>query len=136
VTVSFYVPGPPRGKGRPRSSRASGRVYTPAETASYENLIKVTAMLAMAGQAPIEGPVTLTMIACLPIPASMSKKKRLAMAHDELKPAKRPDLDNILKALLDGINGVVFHDDVQVIRIVAEKQYDALPGLQVMVWPV
>ncbi len=39
----------------------------------------------------------------------------------------RPDADNVLKALLDGLNGIAFNDDAQVVLATVIKR-DRLPG--------
>jgi Holliday junction resolvase RusA-like endonuclease len=46
---------------------------------------------------------------------------------------KRPDLDKLIRAVLDGITDVLIPDDAQVIAIDAWKEYGAPPGLQITV---
>lgn len=136
ASLSFTVPGEPRGKGRPRFVRATGRAYTDAQTASYENRIMLAACAAKGAQGllePFDGPVVVVCTAYLQTPASASRKRREAMLMDRLSPTKRPDLENISKALLDGMNGVVYRDDAQVIRLVIDKRWGLEPGLEVSV---
>lgn len=126
----FFVPGNPRGKGRPRSMRA-GHHYTPAETASYENLVKVTALEALNGRGPMEGCLHLHVSIRLPLAASWSKKKRdalfLAFA------SRKPDLDNVVKTIMDGLNGIAWRDDVQVVMLTASKRYGVTPGAEILI---
>ncbi len=50
------------------------------------------------------------------------------------RPARRGDLDNLLKATLDALKGVAFVDDAQVQRIAAVRREDkALPRVEVTV---
>ncbi|MDE1999351.1 MAG: RusA family crossover junction endodeoxyribonuclease [Burkholderiales bacterium] len=134
TTLSFTVPGEPVAKGRARAFVRNGFVahYTPEKTARYENLVKLAARQVMGVQLPIEGPVALTVRAFLAIPSSWSLKKQRAAAAWELTPTKRPDLDNIVKAVKDGANGVVWKDDSQVIDVIASKRYGA-PRVEVLV---
>jgi Holliday junction resolvase RusA-like endonuclease len=48
-----------------------------------------------------------------------------------LVPDKKPDIDNILKAIFDSLNGYAFADDVQIVQVYAEKQYADEPFLEV-----
>lgn len=125
--ISFKVPGEPRGKGRPRATRMGNniRLYTDAKTSAYENLVALACQQAMqaAGQPPLTGALALSVIAYVGIPKSTSKAKREQAAEGYLRPTKKPDLDNIIKAVLDGLNGVAFVDDVQVVNISAKKLY-------------
>lgn len=123
--VAFTIPGEPVAKGRARSFIRAGHVahYTPDKTARYENLVKLAAQQAMADVPPLEGPVTLVVRAFLGIPQSWSLKKQQAAAIGEVTPTKRPDLDNIVKAIKDGANGVTWKDDSQVIDVIASKRY-------------
>jgi Holliday junction resolvase RusA-like endonuclease len=99
----------PIAKARPRHTR-SGRVYTPASTATYERAIA----LLLAHHRPIEGAVSLDVVFVCKRP------KTTRTAGRQLKTTK-PDVDNLLKSLLDGLNGCLFHDDAQVVEVRAVK---------------
>lgn len=134
--ISFVVPGTPVGKGRPKVSTRGGRfarMYTPEKTASYEGLIALAAQQAMAGRPPITGPADVTIKMVLPIPASWSKKKQAAALAGQVFPTKKPDADNVVKALFDGMNGVVWQDDVQACDLRVVKRYGETPGVAVTV---
>lgn len=137
--VKFTVPGAPVGKGRPRVATRGGRfaqMYTPEKTASYENLVALAAQTAMAGRGLIEGPVDVDLVILLPIPVSWSKKKKQAALQGLVYPTKKPDIDNVEKAIFDAINGVVWHDDVQVCDVSKRKRYAEVPGVHVVVTPI
>jgi len=123
--IKFTIPGEPVAKGRARSTVRMGRVahYTPEKTARYENLVRLAAHQAMSGRAPSDGPIQLIVHAFLTIPGSWSAKKQQEAAMGRLPPTKRPDLDNIVKAIKDGLNGVAWKDDSQVIHLHAHKLY-------------
>ena len=127
----FFVPGEPVAKGRPRASTIGGkaRLYTPAKTQNYENLVRLACTNIVA--APLFGPCAVSVEAVLPIPQSWSEKRTRAALDGAEKPTKRPDLDNYLKAILDGMNGVAFADDCQVVEISARKRYGSRPGVWV-----
>ena len=55
------------------------------------------------------------------------------MLAGTVKPTKRPDLDNFLKAVVDGCNGILFRDDAQVTKIIVEKIYASEQGVDVCV---
>ncbi|HBO1369383.1 TPA: RusA family crossover junction endodeoxyribonuclease [Pseudomonas aeruginosa] len=136
--VMFTVPGEPQGKGRPRIGRvgAQARMFTPAKTANYEGLIAHSGQQAMVGRALFEGPVLVELDIALSIPQSMSKKQKAMALAGQLHPTKKPDLDNVQKAIYDGLNGVVWKDDVQVVKAVVGKRYGETPGVRVKVVPL
>ena len=80
----------------------------------YEARVALFAQQAMAGRPVIAGPVALSVTALFPIPASWPKKRQAAARAGTEQHTKRPDLDNILKAIKDGLNGVAWKDDSQV----------------------
>lgn len=123
--ITFTIPGEPVAKGRARSFVRNGHVahYTPDKTARYENLVKLAAQQAMAEAAPIEGAVGLIVRAYFSIPKSWSLKKQRSAALGEIMHTKRPDLDNVVKAIKDGANGVAWKDDSQVVDVRASKRY-------------
>ncbi|CAM4031502.1 RusA family crossover junction endodeoxyribonuclease [Ectopseudomonas alcaliphila] len=136
--VSFVVPGEPVGKGRPRVGKVGNhaRLFTPKKTANYESLIAVVAQQAMAERELIAGPVLMELRIVLPVAASWSKKKAAAALAGEVMPTKKPDADNVLKAICDGINGIVFRDDVQVVNVSMSKRFGDTPGVSVRVVPL
>lgn len=135
TNIAFDVPGEPQGKGRARVGKIGGhaRMFTPAKTVAYEGLIAMAAQQAMKGAQQMAGPCAVEVEAIFAIPASASKAKRAAMLQGYIRPTKNPDGDNILKAVCDGINGVVWADDVQAVDARVVKRYGATPGVHVMV---
>lgn len=136
--IVFQLPGAPQGKGRPRAARRGNFVtlYTPAETRSYEGMIRLAAERAMAGRLPIEGPVIIMMAAVFDIPKGFSKKRRAAALEGAEFPAKKPDLDNIVKIWTDAMNGVIFKDDCQIVSTRCSKVYGPAPRVAVTVTPL
>lgn len=138
TTVTFTVPGVPQGKGRPRVGSIAGkaRMFTPAKTVAYEGLIAHAAAAALAGRPLLEGAVDMVLAIECPVPSSWSgKKQRMALAG-ELFPITKPDADNVVKAICDGCNGVLWKDDVQVVDLRLRKRYSATPRVRVLVRPV
>jgi Holliday junction resolvase RusA-like endonuclease len=133
--VAFTVPGEPQGKGRARVGTIGGhaRMFTPAKTVAYEGLIAHAAALAMRGTPPLECACRLEVDIVCSVPASWSNRKRAQALAGEIRPAKKPDSDNVLKAVADGMNGVVWKDDVQAVEGGWRKVYGATPGLHVRV---
>lgn len=118
--VYFFVPGKVQGKARPRFSSRSGTVYTPSKTKSYERQIK-EAYEIQEGLCR-EGRVVVVIEAVFPIPKSWTRAKKAAAAAGKLAPGK-PDIDNILKVVLDGLNDVAYEDDKQVVLTHCKKVY-------------
>ena len=83
----------------------------------------------MASRPPLQGPVRLELVVELPIPASWSRKRRLAAIAGWILPTTRPDLDNYVKSALDAINTIVIADDCQIVELHARKRYGEQPKL-------
>lgn len=113
------IPGTPVAKGRPRSAIRHGEIhhYTPAKTVAHERSVGWYAQQHFT--APITGPITLRIFATFVPPASWSRKK--VAAHLHRPHMSLPDLDNIAKAICDGLNGVAFKDDRQVYELQCRK---------------
>jgi Holliday junction resolvase RusA-like endonuclease len=135
TNLAFTVPGEPQGKGRAKIVKIGGfsRMATPAKTVAYEGLIALAAKEAMRGGALFDGPCALDIIAFCSVPASWSGKKRAEALTGRVLPTKKPDADNITKAVCDGLNGVVWADDVQAVYQRIRKVYGPVPGLRVTV---
>lgn len=135
--IDFIVYGQPQGKGRPRVGRFGGgvRMYTPAKTVSYEGLVAHCGAAAMSGRPLVEGALELRLLIDVQIPSSWSKKKQAKALAGEILPTTKPDIDNVIKAIGDGLNGVVWKDDVQVTDVITRKRYAEKPQVRVMVRP-
>ena len=137
-SISFQVPGKPQGKARARTYyNANARKHvstTPDNTVLYENFIKER-FLQVAGGFYLEAgkPVTLRIVARFLPPKSKSKKVQQQMVDGEILPLKKPDMDNIIKVVADALNGVAYHDDTQIVMVIAKKAYSALEGLDITV---
>lgn len=120
MTVSFTIPGEPVAKGRPRMTR-SGHAYTPSKTRLYEEHVRVAWKQKREAKDCYNYSLRVFIAAYFSIPKSVSKKKRLAM--DGTPHTKRPDADNVAKAVLDALNGVAFADDSAIHDLQIVKRY-------------
>lgn len=136
MSVTFKIPGAVKGKQRPRVTMQGGfaRAYTPKETANYENLVKVLYMQAAKGKAWMDKePLKMIIVALHEIPKSTSKKQAALMRADVIRPTKKPDADNIAKIICDGLNGVAYHDDTQIVELNVFKHYSDTPCVMVTI---
>ena len=133
--VNFGIETNPIPKGRPRFRRTKTFIttYTPKKTLNFEELVRKHASEAMGPTQILETPVWVALYFKLPIPQSYSKKRSEACLKGLEKPIKRPDLDNLIKSVLDGMNGVVFKDDSQITVLHCTKVYSNVPGVNILV---
>ena len=133
-TVCFTIPGKPVAKGRPRAAVVKGmaRIYTPKKTADYEAAARWAASVGMRGHDLFTGPVTVRFRFYFPIAKSWPKHRREEASAGRLPHTGKPDVDNCAK-VLDAMNGIVFADDSQVVRVEAEKLYGDEPRTEVEV---
>lgn len=132
--IKFTVPGSPVPKGRARAFVRNGKIahYTPEETARYEDIVRAEANKMM-WACVADGPVSVKIKLFIKIPASFNKKKKDEARNGEIRPTSRPDIDNYIKAICDAMNGIVYNDDSQVVKMTAEKYYSELPRAEVEV---
>jgi len=119
-------------KGRPRMTK-TGRVYTPKKTKSWEQSVAIVARSAYSGK-PLEKPLHVT------IDFVLARPKRLMRKKDDpglIWCEKKPDIDNLIKGVLDGINNSgLWRDDALVVKLSSSKQYsekDGLPRVEVVI---
>lgn len=137
MEVCFTVPGEPKGKARPRFRMARGyvRAYTPPETVAYEEKVRKAFREAYSGPESA-GPMGVSITAEYSIPKRAGTARRRAMESGELRPGKKPDADNVAKAVLDALNGEAWKDDRQVAELQVSKFYGDAPAVTVHVWEV
>lgn len=135
TNLAFVVPGEPQGKGRARVGKVGGhaRMFTPAKTVAYEGLVALAAQSAIGAAVPFSGPLAVEIEAVHTVPASWSKKRRNDALCGDVHPTTKPDIDNIVKAIADGGNGVAWVDDKQIVRLATMKRYGETPGVWVRV---
>lgn len=135
MIASFIISGVPVAKGRPRITTRGGfaRAYTPEKTRTFEAMVAEQARAAIGPIDPYKGAVEVEAHFSLPIPKSWRKSERMAAIVGTLRPQGRPDIDNYLKALADGLNGIVYADDSQIVSARVTKRYGDVPGVAVTV---
>jgi Holliday junction resolvase RusA-like endonuclease len=142
------LPGPPRGKGRPRTRVIGGfaTIFTDSQTRKYEDALKAAGIEAMAGKEPLDEAVSVVIYAYMPVPPSWSKKATAAALAGDISPTTGIDLDNIVK-MIDGLNyhpprfkgdrerrPIIWRNDSQIVSMQAVKLYSDFPRLEITVW--
>jgi len=133
----FFVPGEAKSKGSMRAfvSKSTGKAIAVPNTSTalkdWENTIKSFAMEHRPPE-PLEGPVKLDLLFSMRRPKKIDKVCRG-------RPIKRPDVDKLTRAVLDGLTKIMFKDDSQVVDIHCVQRYcggdcSAVPGVQVAIW--
>ena len=99
--VKITVPGRPVPKGRPRLGVRGKKafIYTPPATREYEKLVGWVARCS----------------GCKPLNGSLAVKLHLFIR------GRSGDVDNYCKSILDGLNGVAYQDDGQVVELLVRK---------------
>lgn len=134
----FSMAGTPRGQGRPRATARGGfaTVYKDGKSRAYEKSVGEIAKAAMGEAPPFEGPLSVSLRFRLQPPKSMTKKMRAAVLAGEQAYVGAYDIDNLVKAILDGCNKIAFADDKQVMRLFATKVAHERPGVDVRIEPL
>lgn len=132
TTIHFVIPGAPQPKGRPKFSRFNGffRAYTPQKTHDAEAFV-AGCFKKVCKPLPVKdcSHLFINIKFYMPIPKGTSKKKMAELegtAH-----IKRPDIDNLIKLVCDGLNGTAYPDDNLIVGISAIKFYSIEPRTDV-----
>ena len=133
MIYEFEVPGKIIGKGRPRINSYTGSVYTPTRTKDYETLVEQYFMLKYPRFKPFEGRVQVEISAFFEIPKSAKNADKELMLDNKINPTKKPDIDNIVKIVLDAMNGIAFYDDTQITKLYVEKLYSTTETVKVKI---
>ena len=122
---------------RPRVSSRGGyvRVYDPPKVKQFKSLLRSLAVNQYA-RPPLIGPLSVSLTFYRPVQSSISKTERERRLSNQSKPVVKPDTDNYIKSTLDALNGVLWHDDAQIVKIIGEKRYSDHPKITISVKPV
>ena len=128
MRVDFTIHTAPVSKQRPRLGKG-GCVYTPSKTKVFENIVALSY-----GNRPSfdDKYIRIRLKFKFEIPKSYSKKKRLEAIEGKIRPTKA-DIDNYIKAVLDGLNKKAWKDDRYIVGILAEKEYSEKSCIEVSI---
>ena len=135
--IRFALPIAPTAQARPKVAARGEFVQAYKTRAQQANERTLEAWLKDHVPAvPLSGPLALDFVAGLPVPSSVSKKRREAMLAGLELPAKKPDLDNIAKQLTDAMTRLRFwKDDAQIVTLRCKKLYAEAGFWEVGVYP-
>ena len=126
--LTFWIPGNPIAKKRPRFARRGKFVMTYNDQQTEEGRFLLTLREQLPENfEPLTGPIQMSVSFCMKIPKSTSKKKAALMAGGDIKHIKKPDASNLLKFLEDCCNGEVWKDDSQIFSVIMSKFYGDRP---------
>jgi Holliday junction resolvase RusA-like endonuclease len=113
----------------------SGNVYNTQKTCQAESDIQflLRAHISKENIQITSKPVIVKIRFNYSYPKSMSKNDKLLADLEMLYRASRPDVDNLAKLVLDSMNGLIYFDDGQVVRLVCEKKYSKREGIDLKV---
>lgn len=116
MKLSFFLHGRPIPKQSARIGKFGG--YQPKRIKQYADKVRVYCIQALSKEQwkVSERPVRVEMDFCFPWPSNTKK----ALVEQRLPRIKRPDLDNLAKAILDGMDAL-WVDDAQVANLVVRK---------------
>lgn len=121
--IGYRLDGDPTPLARARVNYQTKRMY---DSQSQLKLITGITLRQQHGDEPLlEGPLLLVATFYMPMPGKISSQRRdtLQDQYDHFK----PDLDNLVKYILDCANGILYRDDALIVSISAKKQYDVTP---------
>lgn len=131
--LSFTIAGEPQAKARPRFSKYKGRVsvYNPHKDLSDTRRWQVKAKVK--GHEIIDAPIEADITFHMPIPKSITKKRREDILNGSIKHTLKIDIDNLLKEILDNMNGIVYKDDKLIYKISSSKVYSKNPRTEISI---
>ena len=115
----------------------NGFKYTPADVKEYANWVRLSFKQKYPNHLPsifFEKQLSVTINAYFAIPKSFSKKKQQEAKDGLIRPTVKPDCDNIAKNINDALNGIVYPDDKQIIRLEVNKYYSENERVEVIIY--
>lgn len=134
--ILFEIPGEPVAQGRPRAGRTrKGKtiLYDPVKSKNFKQFVRLVAAK-YAPEKLITGPIKLHVDVYRPTPKRLQTKPKQALINSgELRPTVKPDVDNYVKGVKDGLNKVIWEDDSQVVDLTVRKFYSLSPKVVVCI---
>ena len=132
--IKLIIPGEVIPQLRPRFRRRGNYVqtYDPAKCRDYKDYIRRLASECYKDK-PLDGAVEVKILIHRHTPKSFGKTKMAMALAGALRPTTKPDIENLSKGILDALNGIVWRDDAQIVRLEVEKWYSDQPRAEVLV---
>lgn len=129
MKIQFQIPGPPKHQQRHRSSSRGKFVhrYDPSAKDKVNFLLQAKQYAPKLAHTDV---IYLTVWFCMPIPKSHYRTGKFAGTLKDGAPTwhtKKPDVDNLIKFVMDSLNKVFWKDDSQICSVIAQKRYDEKP---------
>ena len=124
--IKIVVYANPYPKGRPRVA-LRGKfpiIYTPKTTRDAEDEF-LSQAIEKRPKTPLEGPLSVRICFFKVKPKSYSKNR--------VYWTQKPDLDNLVKLVLDALNKVFYVDDSQVVELSCSKKFANIPRTEVII---
>ena len=121
-------------QARPRATKTwkGIRLYDPKKVSTYKKQLGMMCKFQYKDK-PLDGPLSVSLKFYRHVQSSVSKKERELRITGAHRPIVKPDTDNYIKSTLDGLNGLLWEDDNQIVKIVAEKYYSDHPRVEIEV---
>ena len=121
-------------QARPRATRMGRgiRLYDLKKVSVYKKQLAMMCKFQYK-QAPLTGPLMVELNFFRHIQSSISKKERELRLSGSHRPVVKPDTDNYIKSTLDGLNGLLWEDDNQIVDLIAHKYYSDNPRVEIEV---
>lgn len=125
------------GKERPRYSSNTKTFFTPKKTKDFEAEIGAHTKFHMISNniKQIDGPVTVEIIVKIKTPASWTKRRTASALEGDFNHLITKDVDNLAKSILDGLQGVLYDNDKQVVKCSVEKLYYKVDLIEIVAYP-
>ena len=143
--IVFYAAGFPAPQGS-KTHVGGGRLIESSRLVGpWRDTVRTAAIRAVDGQPPRTGPLEAWLRFIMPRPKSHLRKGRAQTDGWQLLPfaprehTSKPDVDKLVRAVLDALTGVAWCDDAQVVAVHGEKGYAyrgaPTPGVHVIIRP-
>ena len=130
MNITIY--GDPKAQKRPRFARR-GKFVTTYDPSKLQKDNFICQLIKHKPAQPLDCPIVLKCKYFLPIPKSLSKRKKVRLANETTPHVKRPDIDNLDKFIMDCMNSIFYNDDSQIFSKQSVKLYSNVPRTEITI---
>jgi Holliday junction resolvase RusA-like endonuclease len=137
--VSFFVPGLPISQGSKRHVGGGRMIESSRKLAPWRALVSQVAATAMEERLPFNEPLWMAASFSFWRPQAHYRSGEFS---EQLKPSAPeapmtyPDIEKLVRAINDAIEGIVFRNDSMIARLYSEKTYGAQLGAAIVIGPL